>query len=80
MGKKSKYYVVWKGNKEGIFTTWDECKQQVLGVPGSKYKSFTTLIEAEHAYKNGWKSETTQKKNTVQNNQQTFNLLIIPPI
>ena len=61
MPKKMKFYVVWKGNKEGIYTTWDECKQQVLGVPGAKYKSFSSLEEAEQAYSNGWKSNSSEK-------------------
>jgi len=46
-----KFYVVRKGRKTGIFNTWDECKQQVLGFSGADYKSFTTLEEA-NAYLN----------------------------
>ena len=26
-----KYYAVKNGRKTGIFTTWDECSEQVLG-------------------------------------------------
>lgn len=51
---KKKFYVVWKGRKTGIFSTWDECKQAVEGVPGSKYKSFNSKAEAEAALHNGW--------------------------
>lgn len=43
----AKYYVVKTGRTEGIFDTWDECKEQVLGYPGAVYKSFSTLKEAE---------------------------------
>ncbi len=39
MGKK--YYVVKRGRKEGIYTSWDECKKQVDSFPGAIYKSFT---------------------------------------
>ena len=46
-----KFYVVRKGRNTGIFNTWDECKQQVLGYSGADYKSFTTLEEA-NAYLN----------------------------
>lgn len=53
---KKKYYVVWVGRKEGIFTSWDTCKDSVNGVKGAKYKSFTTKEEAEVAYKKGWQS------------------------
>ena len=44
-----KYYVVWKGRTPGIFTTWNECKTQVDGFAGARYKSFPTLGEAESA-------------------------------
>jgi ribonuclease HI len=44
-----KYYVVWKGRTPGIFTTWNECKSQVDGFAGARYKSFPTLGEAESA-------------------------------
>jgi ribonuclease HI len=76
VGIKTKYYVVWKGNKEGIYTTWDECKKQVLGVPGSKFKSFSTLEEAKEAYKKGDDYTPTIKttKDTKEKDQQTFNL------
>ncbi len=40
MAKKPKYYVVWKGRKTGIFTSWDECSAQVTGYPEAEYKSF----------------------------------------
>ena len=45
-----KYYVVWKGRTTGIFTTWNECKSQVDGFAGARYKSFPTLGEAESAF------------------------------
>ena len=47
---KKKYYVVWEGNNMGVFNTWDECKLQTKNYKGAKYKSFTTLKEAEAAY------------------------------
>jgi ribonuclease HI len=48
---KSKYYVVWKGVKPGIYSTWDECKAQVLGFEGATYKSFESIEEAQIAFK-----------------------------
>ncbi|MCU9613562.1 ribonuclease H family protein [Caldibacillus lycopersici] len=53
---KSKFYVIWKGKKTGIFTSWDECKQYVSGVPGAKYKAFSTRAEANIALKSGWEA------------------------
>lgn len=45
----AKYYAVFKGksNKPLILNTWDECKNEVYGVKGAIYKSFTTLEEAQ---------------------------------
>ena len=47
---KQKYYVVWKGRKTGIFTSWAECEKQVKGFVGAEYKAFGTLKEAEAAF------------------------------
>ena len=46
---KTKFYVVWKGRRAGIFNTWDECSAQVTGYPGAEYKSFDSLPAAEAA-------------------------------
>ena len=51
MAKKQKYYVVWQGKKPGIYSDWDECKEQVVGVQGAQYKSFDSMAEAEAASK-----------------------------
>lgn len=48
MGKK-KYYVVWKGKKTGVFSSWEATKKQVDGFIGAQYKSFTDKSEAEKA-------------------------------
>ncbi|KXH54181.1 ATP-dependent DNA helicase PIF1 [Colletotrichum salicis] len=45
-GKKAKYYVVWNGNKCGIFTDWLECKASVSGVSGQGFKSAPTYEKA----------------------------------
>jgi ribonuclease HI len=47
---KHKYYVVWKGRKKGIFTSWEEAEKQVKGFLGAEYKAFGTEKEAEAAY------------------------------
>ena len=43
-----KYYAVYKGKtgEPKIFTSWDECKKEVIGFKGAIYKSFTTKEEA----------------------------------
>jgi ribonuclease HI len=47
---KPKYYVVWKGRKTGIFTTWKDCSDQVTGFTGAEYKSFENYEAAKAAY------------------------------
>ncbi|MDO4951747.1 MAG: RNase H1/viroplasmin domain-containing protein, partial [Bacteroidales bacterium] len=51
--QKPKYYVVWQGRKPGIYLTWDECKEQVHGAEGARYKSFPTMEEAQRAFEDG---------------------------
>lgn len=46
MKKQKKYYAVVKGIKPGIYTNWDETKNQVNGFSGAVYKSFKTHKEA----------------------------------
>ena len=43
----TKYYAVKKGKNPGIYTTWDQCKQEVQGYSGALYKSFKSLDEAK---------------------------------
>lgn len=43
----AKYYAVKEGRQKGIFTSWDECKKQVMGYKGAVYKSFSSQNDAE---------------------------------
>ena len=56
MAQKQKYYVVWKGRKPGIFTSWAECEKQVKGFAAAQYKSFESFKEAEAAYQSEYKA------------------------
>lgn len=59
---KKKFYVVWKGVKPGIYSSWDDCKAQVSGFENALYKSFSTQEEAEKAFSaNPWKSLNSQQ-------------------
>jgi ribonuclease HI len=40
------YYAVRVGRKQGIYANWDDCKIQVDGFKGAKYKKFKTIDEA----------------------------------
>ena len=51
---KQKYYVVWKGRRNGVFTTWEACSAQVSGFTGAEYKSFDSLAAAETAYRGAY--------------------------
>jgi ribonuclease HI len=51
--KKEKFYVVWKGRKRGIFSSWKECSAQVNGFTGAQYMAFESRALAEQALA-GW--------------------------
>lgn len=80
MAKKQKYYVVWRGIKPGIYTSWEECKKQTIGFEGAQYKSFTTLEDAKQAYsKSYWEIANLKgKKNLLELN--TNDKPILPSI
>ena len=80
----AKYYSVFKGKsgKPKIFTTWDECKAEVIGCKGAIYKSFKTMDEAKEfivlnekssGNKGFKKSNDIEKINVKQNNFDEFN-------
>lgn len=41
------YYAVRVGRHQGIYRNWSECKEQVNGVSGAKFKKFDSLEEAQ---------------------------------
>lgn len=49
--KKIKYYVVWEGYSPGVYDSWEECRLQVEGFKGAKYKAFDSQIEAVEAFR-----------------------------
>jgi len=61
---KKKFYVVWKGKKTGVFSSWDTVKKLVQGFDGAQYKSFADKTEAEKAFKkkySDYKGKDTKK-------------------
>ena len=48
---KRKFYVVWKGRRTGIFSSWEDCAAQVSGYPDAEYKAFPTRQAAQEALK-----------------------------
>jgi ribonuclease HI len=51
MSEKTKYYVVWKGRRTGVFSSWAECAAQVQGFTGAQFKSFLSRPAAEQAWR-----------------------------
>lgn len=47
---KQKYYVVWKGRKTGVFTSWAECEKQVKAFVGAQFKAFESEADADAAF------------------------------
>ncbi|MDF4220382.1 ribonuclease H family protein [Maribacter sp. M208] len=64
MGKKKKFYVVWKGKKPGIYETWKECKKSIDGHAGAEYKSFESFEVAKKAYNSTYADFKGKKKTT----------------
>jgi ribonuclease HI len=50
MKSRNKYYVVWKGLKPGIYSSWTECEKQIKGFKDAQYKKFDSLVDANNAY------------------------------
>ena len=50
-----KYYAVKVGRTIGIYNTWEECKEQVDGFEGARYKSFSKLEDAQEYLLDGKK-------------------------
>ncbi len=58
---KPKFYVVWRGHKPGVYTTWGETSLQVSGYAGAEFKSFATRGEAEAAFQGAYATYAGQK-------------------
>lgn len=73
---KNKHYVVWKGLNPGIYDSWAECKSQVEGQEGAKYKSFESREEAVEAFDKGY----TYYLKTVSSAKAVANLNPVIPV
>ncbi|MDR1456077.1 MAG: ribonuclease H family protein [Tannerella sp.] len=50
---KKKFYVVWEGVRPGIYTSWEDCRLQVTGYSGARYRSFDSFEAAREACESG---------------------------
>jgi len=57
-----KFYVVWRGEKTGVFDDWPTTLALVDGFAGAQYKSFPTLAEAVAAFRRGAPAHNTTTK------------------
>ncbi|WDE04296.1 viroplasmin family protein [Thalassomonas viridans] len=56
-----KFYVVWKGAKTGIFTSWPETKALIDGRSDAQYMGFPSLAEAEAAFAQSYTKALMQR-------------------
>lgn len=69
--KNNVFYAIAVGTYTGIYTNWDECKNYVLGVSGSKYKKFKTMEEAENYMKEHDNKTINEPKICIQDEEST---------
>lgn len=50
--KPDKWYVVWRGHKPGVYSSWDKAEPQIRGYSGALHRSFSSKEEAREAFKN----------------------------
>lgn len=63
---KNHFYTVWSGRRIGVFSSWNECRLQVEGFPGAKFKGFPTRESAESAFRDGPAIQTAKDMSHVQ--------------
>jgi len=68
MPKSKKYYVVWKGRKTGVFSSWEDCKKQVDQYQGAQYRGFSSLQEAKQASQEKYKNYLRKKSSRYSKN------------
>lgn len=61
------YYAVKSGKNPGIYETWAECQEQVIGFKGAKYKKFPTYEEALNFIQDSGDFQRPNDKNLMSN-------------
>ena len=57
----NKYYVVWKGEKTGVFEKWDQVKSYTQGRADAQFMGFMSKAEADNAYSGTYTKALTQR-------------------
>lgn len=72
---KKKFYVVWKGHKTGVFTSWEICKKHIANFKDAQYKSFTTREAAEKAFKGKYEDYKGKDTQTITLSNEELSLI-----
>lgn len=66
--EKQKFYVVWKGRKPGIYTSWEACQEQIKGFHDAQFKSFKNKQAAEIAFSRPYEKVDFNDKRAIVSN------------
>ncbi len=80
---KKKFYVIWKGKKTGVFTSWNTCKKHIENFKGAAYKSFTSREAADKAFRGkyeDYKGKDTKKVKLSNEELKRIGKPVIPSI
>lgn len=75
-----KFYVVWEGRSPGIYDSWEECKDQIDGFPGARYKAFPSQDAATEAFRGDSSEHIGVLKAIVSYNPVAVNYSAFPEI
>ena len=56
------YYSVYKGHVKGIYSTWNDCYNNIKGYPDAMFQKFENLNDAEYFLKFGNEPKKNEKK------------------
>jgi len=77
---KKKFYVIWKGHKTGIFTSWNVCKKHITDFKGVQYKSFASKEMAETAFKGNYEDYIGRDTKKIQLSSEELKLIGKPVV
>ncbi len=77
---KKKFYVIWKGHKVGVFTSWNVCKKHIADFKGVQYKSFASKEAAENAFKGNYEDYVGKDTKKIQLSSEELKLIGKPVI
>jgi ribonuclease HI len=80
MAPKGKYYVVWDGRAPGIYETWEDCKDQVEGFPGARYRAYPDQDSATQAFRGNPADEMALYRAMATHSAKVVNYAAFPQI